>query len=176
MRSASICFLLLACLAAMGSCSRGRERGPGVALYMIPAVEESGCECANYSCGCCAHLDVPKIHLNDTGCVNFSYLPDEYGVSFTFSIDNKTIFNETISAKNPPPICYGVPFLEEYASVCIHFYDLELTRDKFRGCVKLEARLEHVAVGEYDLGCFQMPLRRKGMLSQVVRRKIPIRL
>lgn len=31
------------------------------------------------------------------GCVNLTYLPDEYGVSFTFSIDNKTIFNETIS-------------------------------------------------------------------------------
>lgn len=30
-----------------------------------------GCQCADYSCGCCAHLEFPKIHLNDTGVFYF---------------------------------------------------------------------------------------------------------
>lgn len=29
--------------------------------------ESYGCQCADYSCGCCAHWEFPKIHLNDTG-------------------------------------------------------------------------------------------------------------
>ena len=28
---------------------------------------DNGCECVNYNCGCCAHLDVKTIHLDDTG-------------------------------------------------------------------------------------------------------------
>ena len=31
-----------------------------------------GCHCTDYSCGCCAHLEFPKIHLNDTGFFIFS--------------------------------------------------------------------------------------------------------
>lgn len=115
-----------------------------------------GCECQNYSCGCCAHLEVPKVGLNDTGCANFSYLPKEYGISFTLTIDNLTIYNETISARNPPPICFGAPMLKEYADLCIRFYDLNVTYSTAHGCVELEARLHKIVVGTYKLGCFNL--------------------
>ena len=29
--------------------------------------ENSGCACSGYNCGCCLHLELPKINLNDTG-------------------------------------------------------------------------------------------------------------
>lgn len=115
-----------------------------------------GCECQNYSCGCCARLEVPKVGLNDTGCANFSYLPKEYGISFTLTIDNLTIYNETISARNPPPICFGAPMLKEYADLCIRFYDLNVTYSTAHGCVELEARLHKIVVGTYKLGCFNL--------------------
>ncbi|KAF8770388.1 hypothetical protein HNY73_017928 [Argiope bruennichi] len=113
-----------------------------------------GCVCANYTCGCCAHIEAPRVGLNDTGCVNLTYLPDQYGISFTITIDNLTIYNETISARNPPPVCFGAPILKEYADLCLHFYDLDVSRTKMHGCAKLEARLHHVVVGSYELGCF----------------------
>uniref|UniRef100_A0A4Q8K4Z0 U14-Liphistoxin-Lth1a_1 n=1 Tax=Liphistius thaleban TaxID=1905330 RepID=A0A4Q8K4Z0_9ARAC len=115
-----------------------------------------GCQCINYSCGCCAHLDIPKIGLNDTACVNLSYLPKEYGISFTIKIDNLTIYNETISARNPPPVCFGAPILKEYADLCIKFYDLNVTLHKAHGCVELEARLHEIIVGTYKIGCFNV--------------------
>lgn len=34
-----------------------------------------------------------------SGCVNITYLPKEYGISFTMTVDNLTIYNETISGK-----------------------------------------------------------------------------
>ena len=32
-------------------------------------------------------------------CANFSYLPAEYGISFTVTLDNRTLINKTISGK-----------------------------------------------------------------------------
>lgn len=32
-----------------------------------------------------------------TGCVNITYLAKDYGISFTVTIDNLTIYNETVS-------------------------------------------------------------------------------
>lgn len=29
--------------------------------------EANGCSCVGYTCGCCQHLEVDKIGLNDTG-------------------------------------------------------------------------------------------------------------
>ncbi|GFS82571.1 DUF4773 domain-containing protein [Nephila pilipes] len=115
-----------------------------------------GCVCSNYTCGCCAHVEAPRVGLNDTGCVNFTYLPKEYGISFTVTIDTLTIYNETISARNPPPLCFGAPILKEYADLCLHFYDLDVSRTKMHGCAQLEARLHRVVVGTYKLGCFQI--------------------
>ena len=69
-------------------------------------------------------------------------------------------FNNSLlfPAKNPPAICVGVPYLKEYASVCLQFYNLTKTDHKFRGCVKIEAKLEGILVETYKIGCFSMPL------------------
>ncbi|KFM71114.1 hypothetical protein X975_12775, partial [Stegodyphus mimosarum] len=128
-----------------------------------------GCVCSNYSCGCCAHLEVPKVGLNDTGCVNLTYLQKDYGISFTVTIDNLTIYNETVSARNPPPMCFGAPILKEYADLCIHFYDLNVTRHSAHGCVDLEARLNRIVVGRYKIGCFNLGnLRWKAYYNKLI--------
>jgi hypothetical protein len=114
------------------------------------------CGCQGYNCGCCAHLDIAKIELNETGCVNLTYLPHEYGIAFTLSLDGRLVYNSTISARNPPPVCFGVPYLKEYASLCVRFYDLDVSQQSFYGCVKLEAELYHVRVAERELGCFHL--------------------
>ena len=32
-----------------------------------PKTGDTGCKCVGYNCGCCVHLDIPSIRLNDTG-------------------------------------------------------------------------------------------------------------
>lgn len=121
----------------------------------------SGCSCIGYNCGCCAHIELDKIKLNDTVCANFSYLPaPEYGLSFTLTVDNKTWINKTVSLKNPPPLCVAVPYLK-IAEVCIEFKNVTFTNSSVSACIYIEATLEGVFVGEKKLGCFTIPLRGK---------------
>jgi len=123
------------------------------------------CGCQGYTCGCCAHLDIPKIELNQTGCINLTYLPHDYGLSFTLSLDGRVVYNSTVSARNPPPVCFGVPYLKDYASLCVKFYNLDVQEKSFSGCAMLEAELYHVRVAERELGCFHLgPFHRSARL------------
>jgi len=122
-------------------------------------VAGSGCVCVEYNCGCCAHVYVPEIHLDHTVCVNVSYLPQEYGFRATMNIDKWVILNVTMSAKNPPPICIAIPYLKEEASVCVDFYNLDVTDKLFSGCVRFEAKFLHIIVSKVELGCFHIPIK-----------------
>jgi len=68
------------------------------------------------------------------------------------------IIYSVFPAKNPPPICVGIPYLKKEASLCVDLYDLEYTKTNFSGCVRLEARIIFVKVKSVDLGCFSIPL------------------
>ncbi|GIX69152.1 DUF4773 domain-containing protein [Caerostris darwini] len=114
-----------------------------------------GCVCENFTCSCCADLEVPEIWLNDTLCILFGYDPKQYGLTFVLEIDGKELINETISATNPPPICFPVPLIEDFVDGCVHFYDLSISETKFHGCAQLELRMWWIyVVAEYKLGCF----------------------
>ncbi|KAF4529309.1 hypothetical protein B566_EDAN011403 [Ephemera danica] len=117
-------------------------------------VTPNGCECADYTCGCCAHVDEHRIHVNTTVCTNITYLNEDYGISFTVTWNGIAIYNETISARNPPPYCVGAPYVMDLADVCLRLHDVDATRHRLHACVELEARLHHVRISKYELGCF----------------------
>ncbi|XP_071449310.1 uncharacterized protein [Hetaerina americana] len=116
----------------------------------------NGCHCLNYSCGCCGHLEEDKIHLNATVCIYAKLLRTEYGISITMTYNNITLYNETVSVRNPPPLCIGAPYLKEFAELCVRLYDLDVTKKRFHGCADAEARLKHILLAEYQLGCFDI--------------------
>jgi hypothetical protein len=120
--------------------------------------KEASCQCIDYNCGCCAHLFVPEIKLDNTCCVNMSYLPNEFGIAVVFTVDKLVIINITVSAKNPPPICFGIPYLEKAASICLHFYDIDWSDKTLSGCIRLEAHLVYIFVKSFNLGCFHFPI------------------
>lgn len=114
------------------------------------------CSCVDYNCGCCAHLEEKEIHLNSTICMNISYLVHDYGISLTVTVNGYAIFNETVSARNPPPICLGVPYVKEYADLCIRLYDIDATSTHLHACVKAEARMKMIVIAKYEFGCFNI--------------------
>lgn len=95
----------------------------------------------------CSNLKIHKIVLKVT-----DFLTSESAKLF--------ILASFTSARNPPPICVGIPYLEKEASICIDIYDIDYSKN-FGACIKLEARLYHVKVEDVELGCFHIPLTWK---------------
>jgi len=121
----------------------------------------SACSCVNCTCGCCYHVEVQKIYLNDTACIQLSYLPDEYGLQLSLTLNGRVVFNRKISVKNPPPVCGGIPYVHKFASLCLQLYELSIENKHFSGCVKLEVEFEGAIIKDFPMGCFQIPPSRK---------------
>lgn len=175
---------LLFILSLWGTCSSRhftREYTEVSVNNVAKSVDKNSCECRGYTCGCCVHAVVEKINLNDTVCVNVSYLPDEYGVSLVLLVNGKEELKEEISVRNPPPLCVALPYLKNEASICIRFRNLTIINKQLRGCVNLEARILHKLIESILLGCFKIPpgdhinmtkgITSKGKESEILQRK-----
>lgn len=128
--------------------------------------DNGGCDTIGFNAGCCQRLEIDPIHLNAVFCVNVSYLPEDYGISLTVTVDSKTIINETVSARAPPAICVDIPYTKELASICIKFHDIDVTKSSFKGCVKLRIELVYITIENIELGCFVIP--PKGQRSRFI--------
>lgn len=111
------------------------------------------CECIHYNCGCCEHLEWDAVKLNGTICSNVTYLDKDYGFSVTLTYNTVSIINETISARNPPPICFGEDITDFPIEGCLVIYDINVNTTYFHCCFELTARVVHVKVLPLHLGC-----------------------
>ena len=62
------------------------------------------------------------------------------------------------SAKNPPPMCFPIPFMQGNQA-CIDLYNLYLDKDVFKACMKLQIKWSKTTF-DLDLGCFSFPLHK----------------
>lgn len=60
-----------------------------------------------------------------------------------------------VTAKNPPPICTGVPYMRKGAEVCIQLKNLSIRRRRVSGCSQFLVRIFHWVVLRVPLGCFR---------------------
>ncbi|VDM12490.1 unnamed protein product [Wuchereria bancrofti] len=101
-------------------------------------INATNCQCITKNCACCMTLNVAKIGLNDFACVNITYISEDI-------------------VRNPPPYCLSLPFLKEYASICLRLRNLKFRKRNLDGCLELDAELYHVHVATIHLGCFTIP-------------------
>jgi len=127
-----------------------KPRGPAA-----DATDE--CECLKDDCGCCAVIQSNLLHLNDTACLNITYIPATISLSLLLSVDGKVWINETVSALDPD-VCVPIPIIDYVVDVCLQFYNVQINDTDVSGCVKLELEVLDINVGGVDLGCFHFPV------------------
>uniref|UniRef100_A0A8R1XPJ3 DUF4773 domain-containing protein n=1 Tax=Onchocerca volvulus TaxID=6282 RepID=A0A8R1XPJ3_ONCVO len=118
----------------------------------------TNCECIPKNCACCIKLNIAKIGLNDFGCVNITYIAEDIGMRLSFSINGYIYISKELSLRNPPPYCLSLPFLKEYAAICLRIRNLTFRQTTVDGCLELDAELYHVHVATAHLGCFSIPI------------------
>jgi len=119
-------------------------------IALIKQDDTSHCRCYNYTCSCCVVLHVPKINLNETGCVALSYLEPEAGFNIHLTLNKNILVDETVVVPNPPPLCVGIPYIHQYASVCI---GVTLT-NPFGACLNIAVKVFGRLLQLTKLGCF----------------------
>uniref|UniRef100_A0A2S2Q161 DUF4773 domain-containing protein n=1 Tax=Sipha flava TaxID=143950 RepID=A0A2S2Q161_9HEMI len=117
------------------------------------------CSCQSLTCGCCAQFNVRLFNYNKKGCMNFTYDPLDFAVTGNMFMDNESVYEYKISAKNPPPACLQmpVPYLPSM-DMCVKMFDIFTPGKRLHACVNFLTRIEHAEVLVLEFDCFTIGL------------------
>ncbi|GIX90506.1 hypothetical protein CDAR_74791 [Caerostris darwini] len=126
-------------------------------LYSKRKERSFSCKCEKKAgCTCCGKMSIPIVKFKKKGCVNLRYSGKTTSLTTTIiTLDDKTVFNKTISAHNPPPICLSIPGLSKALELCFDFYDLQIMKRKFNVCLRIEPRLIG-KIDPFEVGCLTL--------------------
>ncbi|KAM0735657.1 hypothetical protein ACS0PU_010805 [Formica fusca] len=97
----------------------------------------AGCNCENFTCGCCTGVNITTFNFDRHACTNFTYIPEDFAIKLKFIINERVLLSTgAISAKNPPPLC--MPFYLPFISFCVRFFDVYTSGRNLHACIDFE--------------------------------------
>ncbi|XP_049832305.1 uncharacterized protein LOC126272995 [Schistocerca gregaria] len=117
----------------------------------------SPCSCADGQCGCCTGFLLSQLNINlrQRGCVNVTYDPDDFAMNMALYFNDRVLYSNTVSGKNPRPVCVSVPRLP-ILQMCVRFSNVYLAGRNIHACVSLLARWDGDQVFRRDLDCVRL--------------------
>ncbi|CAH0562484.1 unnamed protein product [Brassicogethes aeneus] len=118
----------------------------------------NGCTCHGLSCGCCLGFNFQQFNFNREGCMNFTYDPDDFSISLNMLMNENSVFSNTISAKNPPPLCIPLPlpYIPVSVEMCAKLFDIHTPGQNLHMCLDFETRFEHASLLVLHFDCMRM--------------------
>ncbi|XP_015429177.1 PREDICTED: uncharacterized protein LOC107185915 [Dufourea novaeangliae] len=127
---------------------------PETGVGLMPELEGSGrnpasfrigfrgipCQCENLECNCCVGVNLNVINFNRKACTKFTYDPSTFTLNTVLSMNEREIYTNTLSTKNPPPLCVPLPQLP-IIQFCIRFFDVYTEGRNLHACIDLETRM-----------------------------------
>lgn len=118
------------------------------------------CSCSGLQCSCCQRVNIPAIKFNENCCATVRYLKKDFGIAVTVTVGSRATFRKEISARDPPPLCFPVPYTGKRIQACADFYDMVLSRTYLRGCLNLLVKVPLFDDPSFHLGCFNFYRQR----------------
>lgn len=100
------------------------------------------CNCTNGICSCC----VGGFFFNNKGCMKLKYMPEDFAFEFRMMFNGHTLYKNTVSGKNPRPICISPPRFDNWIEMCARFHDIYFVGRNMHVCLDVSASL-----GEFDI-------------------------
>ncbi|KAF6217033.1 hypothetical protein GE061_001386 [Apolygus lucorum] len=103
------------------------------------------CECADLQCGCCANTNF--FSTQRSGCMNMTYDPQEFSIGMNMLWNGESVYQNSISAKNPPPACMEapIPYLPSI-QFCIKLFDIYTPGRNIHMCINFETRVARAPI------------------------------
>uniref|UniRef100_A0A1B6D3G1 DUF4773 domain-containing protein n=1 Tax=Clastoptera arizonana TaxID=38151 RepID=A0A1B6D3G1_9HEMI len=115
------------------------------------------CSCEDFTCGCCANMNIRLFNFRRHACMNLTYDPYEFSVGMNMLMDEESIYETSFSAKNPPPACLQVPMpYVPTIDFCVRVFDIFTPGRNLHMCMNFESRIERVPVMVLQFDCLQM--------------------
>lgn len=100
------------------------------------------CECKSGICSCC----LGGFLFNNKGCMKIKYIPEDFAFELRMTFNDNVLYKNTMSGKNPRPICISPPRFDRWLELCAKFHDIYFVGRNMHLCLDVSATL-----GDFDL-------------------------
>lgn len=104
----------------------------GVLVQRLP------CTCRNGICGCCTGFLLNI--FRSKACMNITYIPEEFAFEVKMLMNDRVLYKNMLSGRNPRPICVRPPRLD-FIEMCAKFSDVYFIGRNMHFCLSMEASL-----------------------------------
>lgn len=116
---------------------------PPVTSDPVAAVQSRiPCDCKNGICSCC----IGGFFFNNKGCMKLKYMPEDFAFELKMTFNENTLYRNTMSGKNPRPICISPPRFNRLVEMCARFHDIYFVGRNMHLCLDVTA-----SVGDFDV-------------------------
>ncbi|XP_026287914.1 uncharacterized protein LOC113213158 [Frankliniella occidentalis] len=132
------------------SASRGVEAGR--------APSRRPCECADGHCNCCTGFvmqTLVNLPPRQRGCIKITYDPDDFAFAMALSFNDRVLYKNTISAKNPRPLCVALPRLTE-AKMCVKLSNVYFVGRNLHACIDMEGKWQDTQAFQMSFDCIRI--------------------
>lgn len=100
------------------------------------------CECKKGVCSCC----LGGFFFNNKGCMKIRYMPEDFAFELKMTFNEQVLYKNTMSGKNPRPICISPPRFGQWIEMCARFHDIYFIGRNMHLCLDVSA-----SIGDFDL-------------------------
>ncbi|XP_055850529.1 uncharacterized protein LOC129915093, partial [Episyrphus balteatus] len=113
------------------------------------------CSCDKGVCKCCTSM-LSLVGLN--GCMEVVYKPEDFAFDLRMKLNNRVLFERSVSGKNPPPFCFRPPRFG-FVRACIKFYDVYFFGRNMHVCMDLSGYFQGYELFERSYDCLQLGMK-----------------
>ncbi|GJQ68810.1 hypothetical protein Trydic_g5070 [Trypoxylus dichotomus] len=111
------------------------------------------CSCAEGQCGCCTGMILER--FRQKACVNITYEPDDFAITARLTVNNRVLYKNTFSGKNPPPFCIHPPRFR-FIELCVEFSNIYFAQRNVHMCIDAEASWQDFTLLEWSFDCIRL--------------------
>ncbi|XP_045450567.1 uncharacterized protein LOC123659367 [Melitaea cinxia] len=111
------------------------------------------CSCSLGVCKCCTGylLDL----INQKACMKITYHPGDFAFDVAMSMNDRILYENSVSGKNPRPICISPPRISSL-KVCAKFYNVFFPGRNFHFCLAMSGKWRSFQLFNFVFDCLRM--------------------
>ncbi|KAG7310890.1 hypothetical protein JYU34_003722 [Plutella xylostella] len=111
------------------------------------------CKCSSGVCNCCTGYVLGL--LNQKACMRITYHPGDFAFDVAMSWNDRVLYENSMSGKNPKPICISPPRLSNM-KVCAKFYNVFFPGRNFHFCLAMNGQWQQLELFNMAFNCLRM--------------------
>ncbi|XP_069669231.1 uncharacterized protein [Periplaneta americana] len=115
------------------------------------------CNCAEGLCSCCTGFVLGQLgyDVRQRGCLNVTYDPDDFAFTVVLTYNDRVLYKNLLSGKNPEPVCVSVPRVPNI-KLCAVFSNVYFAGRNVHMCIDMKGQWAGTTLFKVSFDCIRI--------------------